>query len=376
MYIYVYLCDEIVSVYRALIRDMTEKQRRVLAQAFDDMDRDKDGWLDVVDIEIFLMETGFNEQDSKSRAKQIIECMGDSEGKIDLNAFLRAKMTGNFNHHKTEHVRTLLQSIKRKQKKLTGHYKQQKIEVNSLTKQLQNEIEDEDVLGQVLKILSSLKKDESGCINSQDFYQALSMKESQIHNLVCIDEQKVDPPEVLSELDKLQRQVEEEEDEDVKEQVTIKDKDKDNAKRKEETNAKNDNINESKNDKLYQNTKSTSSKPGSMKELLANLPSYPSQDLSELISQTRKSASQPSKKIDPNHIDQAKSSTNNEDTNDWEVDTDEDMGDTDTMNNELLAQILHQLDDAQDKANNDAPQSQTTTHTNSEDLQITTSKNQ
>merc|ERR1712129_652831 len=80
-------------IVHAIVRDMSEEDKQVIARAFHELDTNGDGYLDKDELCKYLLATGgLNRQTASMRAKELISGMDmDGDGQIDLNEWLHGK---------------------------------------------------------------------------------------------------------------------------------------------------------------------------------------------------------------------------------------------------------------------------------------------
>lgn len=80
-------------IVTAMVNDMNDEDKKIIARAFHELDDDKDGFVDKEELMLYLLATGdLNRSDASMRAKELIRAMDmDGDGKIDLNEWLHGK---------------------------------------------------------------------------------------------------------------------------------------------------------------------------------------------------------------------------------------------------------------------------------------------
>ena len=80
-------------IVTALVREMSDADKKIIARAFHELDINGDGYVDEAELIKYLLATGdLNRHDAKMRAKELIQGMDqDGDGKIDLNEWLHGK---------------------------------------------------------------------------------------------------------------------------------------------------------------------------------------------------------------------------------------------------------------------------------------------
>eukprot|EP00484_Ammonia_sp_Unknown_P022742 CAMPEP_0197027516 /NCGR_PEP_ID=MMETSP1384-20130603/7406_1 /TAXON_ID=29189 /ORGANISM="Ammonia sp." /LENGTH=516 /DNA_ID=CAMNT_0042456375 /DNA_START=124 /DNA_END=1674 /DNA_ORIENTATION=- len=80
-------------IVMAMVRDMSEADKQMIARAFHELDTNGDGFVDKSELVRYLLATGdLNRHDAEKRAEELIMGMDqDGDGKIDLNEWLQGK---------------------------------------------------------------------------------------------------------------------------------------------------------------------------------------------------------------------------------------------------------------------------------------------
>eukprot|EP01083_Nonionella_stella_P012683 35895_1 len=80
-------------IVSAMVRDMSDADKKVIARAFHELDENSDGFVDKGELIKYLLATGdLNRKDASMRAKELINGMDmDGDGKIDLTEWMHGK---------------------------------------------------------------------------------------------------------------------------------------------------------------------------------------------------------------------------------------------------------------------------------------------